>query len=338
MPARYHKDILPVWGKKIRFRMDGNPVDVIPLLIEEGPHTWSEWFDVFFNSAWSGISWFAWSFNQATGILNYTISGTFWSIPANVTIPDASITSRWLVNTTTQSFAGNKTFTWNVTVNWITQLWDNITDYTSVTWDLIVQNRFRTANSLQLPTSAANSTTNLIAASTVDITSYIQINQTNTGATYVLPNPTAATRWIHLWISNTGSAAFQINGNIINPQSTIHLVYDWSVWSENEASRNDSFIVVTATWPIPTTVDTVFVNNWATAITITMPAKVTGKCITISRGIWSTWWITINPWGWQIEALANTLVATTTLAAWWSLWSSVMFITDWTNWLRKNNG
>jgi len=57
-----------------------------------------------------------------------------------------------------------------------------------------VQNRLRTANSLQLATSAANSTTNLIAASTVDITSYIQINQTNTGATYVLPNPTAATR------------------------------------------------------------------------------------------------------------------------------------------------
>ena len=338
MPARYHKEILPVWGKKIKFFMDWNPVDVIPVKMEDWPHTWSEWFEVYFNSWSSTISSFSWSFTPATGILNYTISWSFWSIPANVTIPDATAAARWLINTVAQTFSWDKTFNNNVTVNGITQLGNAITDYTSVTWDLIVQNRFRTANTLQLTTSAANSTTNLVAASTVDLYAYIQINQTNTWATYTIPTPTSPTRGIHLWISNTGTAAFVIDWHIINPSSTAHFIFDGAWWSETEVSRHDSFLVVTATWTIPNTIDTVVINNWATAITLTMPTKVAGKVITLMRGIGATWWITVNPWWWQIEALNNTLWATTTLAASGAVWQNVMFMCDGTNWLRKNNG
>lgn len=338
MPARYHKEILPVWGKKIKFFMDWNPVDVIPVKMEDWPHTWSEWFEVYFNSTGSTISSFSWSFTPATGILNYTISWSFWSIPANVIIPDATATARWLINTVAQTFSWDKTFNANVSVLGNTTLGNAATDITSVFGDLIVQNRFRTANTLQLTTSAANSTTNLVAASTIDIYSYIQINQTNTGATYTIPNPTAPTRGIHLWISNTGTQAFVIDWHIINPQTTIHFIFDGAGWSETEVSRNDSFVTVTATWTIPNTVDTVIINNWATAITLTMPAKIAWKTVTLMRGIGSTWGITVNPWWWQIEALANTLWATTTLAASGAYGQNVTFITDGTNWLRKNNG
>lgn len=189
-----------------------------------------------------------------------------------------------------------------------------------------------------LATSPANSTTNLVAASTVDLYAYIQINQTNTWATYTIPTPTSATRGIHLWISNTGTAAFVIDWHIINSSSTAHFVFDGTGWSETEVSRHDSFLVITTTWSIPNTIDTVVINNWATAITLTMPTKISGKVITLMRGIGSTWGITVNPWWWQIEALANTLWATTTLAASGAVWQNVMFMCDWTNWLRKNNG
>jgi len=344
MPVKYHNNVLPVWGKKIKFFMDWNPVDVIPVRMEDWPHVWWEWFEVYFNGSGGTISSFSWSFTPATGILNYTISWSFWSIPANVTIPDATTAARWLINTIAQTFAWDKTFNNNVTVKnkltveWNTQLGNAISDYTSITWDLIVQNRFRTANTLILPTSAANSTTNLVAWDTVDIYSYIQINQRNVWATYTIPNPTSTTRGIHLWISNIGTHAFVIDWHIINSFSTAHFVFDGFWWSETEVSRHDSFLVVTATWTIPKTIDTVIINNWATAITLTMPTKVAGKVITLMRDIGSSWWITVNAWWWGIARLNNTLWATTTLAAAGALWQNVMFISDGTNWLRKQNG
>ena len=115
------------------------------------------------------------------------------------------------------------------------------------------------------------------------------------------------------------------------PTSNIHI-------NGSEAGSITNVIATTTTWSIPNTIDTVVINNWATAITLTMPTKVAGKVITLMRGIGSTWGIIVNPWWWQIEALANTLWATTSLAASGAVWQNVMFMSDGTNWLRKNNG
>jgi len=346
MSVKYHNNVLPVWGKKIKFFMNWNPVDVIPIRMDDWPHVWWEWFEVYFDGAGDTISSFSWSFTPDTGVLNYTILWSFWSMPADVTIPDATTTDRWLVNTIAQTFAWDKTFNNNVTVKnkltveWNTQLGNYVSDYTSVTWDLIVQNRLRTANTLHLPTSAANSTTNLVASSTVDIYSYIQIDQTNIWATYTIPSPTSPIRGIHLWISNNGTAAFIIHWHIVNPSSTIHFIFDGVNWSETEVSRHDSFLVVdwSGAGVIPNTIDTAIVNNWATDIILTMPEHVAGKVVSLVRGPGSTWSVQINSWSWQIGSWTNTLWATTSLSASGASWQNIMFISDGTNWLRKNNG
>lgn len=47
-------------------------------------------------------------------------------------LPDASVTARGLVNTTAQSFAGNKTFTNDLIINGATTLGDAIADTVTV--------------------------------------------------------------------------------------------------------------------------------------------------------------------------------------------------------------
>lgn len=82
------------------------------------------------------------------------------------------------------------------------------------------------------------------------------------------------------------------------------------------------------------------VNNAATNITLTLPTPVgnSGLEFYIGRNTGSTGTITINPGGGQIEALAGTLGATTTLAAIGVLGGRVTFISNGVNWLRKQNG
>ena len=131
----------------------------------------------------------------------------------------------------------------------------------------------------------------------------------------------------------TGRKGFvMINGTpgINSPVATLH----------NNGSYASAFATVSATGAVPTNVETVYVTNGAVNVTLTLenPTLVAGKKITISRGIGSTGTITLQGASGQIEALANTLGATTTLAAGGALGSSVEFQSNGVNWLRRMNG
>lgn len=111
----------------------------------------------------------------------------------------------------------------------------------------------------------------------------------------------------------------------------------WSAWRK---INNNNFRTITATSTLTIWDDSIQVNNAAVNVTITLVSPVIAWAwaeIHISRWVWATWTITINPWAWQIEALANTLWATTSLAASWAYGQNVIFISNWTNWLRKMN-
>lgn len=84
----------------------------------------------------------------------------------------------------------------------------------------------------------------------------------------------------------------------------------------------------------------VFITNGATAITLTMPTPVgnAGVQITLVRSTPSTGTITVTPGAGQIEALAGTLGATTSLAALGAYGGAVTFVSNGTNWLRTING
>lgn len=165
------------------------------------------------------------SFDQSNGNLQSNVAG----VTATANINDASISLRGLVNTTTQTFTGAKTFNGNVTVTGVLQ---------------------------------------------------------NSGA---------------------------IKRNVRN---------------------------VTATSSLLATDDVLFIGTGATAMTLTLTTPVgnAGRQVTISRNVGSTGTLTIAPGAGQIEALAGTLGATTTLAASGAIGANVVFISDGTNWLRMING
>ena len=64
------------------------------------------------------------------------------------------------------------------------------------------------------------------AAATVDIYTSISANQTTTGQTLTVPNPTASTTYGRmLYLSNIGTASFTLLGAVINPGATASLVW-----------------------------------------------------------------------------------------------------------------
>lgn len=97
-------------------------------------------------------------------------------------------------------------------------------------------------------------------------------------------------------------------------------------------------VVIASTGAIPATATKVLVNNGATAITLTLPAHVAGKGrhISISRRNGSTGAVTLQGASGQIQALAGTLGATTTLGVHSAAGAGVNqnFYSDGTNWYR----
>lgn len=97
-------------------------------------------------------------------------------------------------------------------------------------------------------------------------------------------------------------------------------------------------LIVNATTTITSTNCSIECNNGATNITLTLPAPTTcrGRIYMVHRNAGSTGTVTINPGGGQIQALAGTLGATTTISALGSYGQHVWFQSDGTNWLRIN--
>jgi len=97
-------------------------------------------------------------------------------------------------------------------------------------------------------------------------------------------------------------------------------------------------LIVNSTTTITSTNCSIECNNGATNITLTLPAPTTcrGRIYMVHRNAGSTGTVTINPGGGQIQELAGTLGATTTISALGSYGQHVWFQSDGTNWLRIN--
>jgi fibronectin-binding autotransporter adhesin len=127
-------------------------------------------------------------------------------------LQSASTSFAGLVDTTTQSFAGNKTFTGNITTSGLTN------------------NSFTLNGTLALTDFAAGGSIGT-AATTVDIYTAINIAQTTAGQTVTLPNPTSTTAGRILYISNTGSASFTLLGSPLKPTATATLFWNGTTWT-----------------------------------------------------------------------------------------------------------
>lgn len=96
---------------------------------------------------------------------------------------------------------------------------------------------------------------------------------------------------------------------------------------------------VTVSGALVVTDHVTLINNGATAFTVTLPAAASfqGRHIIVKRiDNTSTGTITINTAGGQVQALAGTLGATTSLAAIGTYGQSAHFISNGTNWYRIN--
>ena len=131
---------------------------------------------------------------------------------------------------------------------------------------------------------------------------------------YVLRNPTATPKTVSSYLDLRGAAV-----TTIPPFSALAVQSNSAAWVALWVSSLPEFVtVVTASTTITAATQRVIVNNAAVAITLTLPNPLTvpGKTITISRGAPSTGSITVqSAGGAQVQALAGTLGATTTIAA-----------------------
>ena len=97
-------------------------------------------------------------------------------------------------------------------------------------------------------------------------------------------------------------------------------------------------VIVAASTTVTDTNCSIECNNGATAITLTLPAAATcrGRIYMVHSNAGSTGTVTITPSGGQIQALAGTLGATTSISALGSYGQHVWFQSDGTNWVRIN--
>lgn len=138
---RYNENAIPVWWKMIRFlnASDGSEISVWSSNISSTSWTWiarwkvSEVFEVMIPVPVVPPITNTLTRSQATATLTSTVS---W-VAASTVISDASPTNRGMVSTGTQSFAGNKTFTNDLSVNWNVILWDASSDRITCLWQFI---------------------------------------------------------------------------------------------------------------------------------------------------------------------------------------------------------
>jgi hypothetical protein len=86
------------------------------------------------------------------------------------------------------------------------------------------------------------------AATTVDIASTFNINQTTAAQVITLPSPTDATAGDRLVVNNIGTASFTIGGLLIPINSTSNFVWTGTAWvTDANVGRNMGAVVTLAT-------------------------------------------------------------------------------------------
>ena len=97
-----------------------------------------------------------------------------------------------------------------------------------------------------------NFTTNTVvgtAAATVDIANNLNINQTTTGRTLTLPNPTVTTAGKTMTVANVGSAIFTMYGSQIGANGSGIFLWNGTAWNAVQANGSNvaaSFMTATA--------------------------------------------------------------------------------------------
>jgi hypothetical protein len=86
------------------------------------------------------------------------------------------------------------------------------------------------------------------AATTVDIASAFNINQTTAAQALTLPSPTIADAGLLVKISNVGTASFTLNGQQMPLNATTEFLWNGTVWTvDPNIGRNAGGVIVLAT-------------------------------------------------------------------------------------------
>lgn len=225
------------------------------------------------------------------------------------TIPDASTTVSGKVNTTTQSFAGPKTFIDNTTFG------DTPTDTTTVNGTASFKNAI-----VQTPLVLGNFTVGgaVTPAANLAIYSFITIAQTTPNISMVLPAMAATDINKIVFVENRGTVNLLMNlTSYLLPNTGMLFRWNGLNWVKYN-DYNYIPLIATATASIPLGFQNVIAQNGATNITLTLPnpANHVGHRVYFSRDPGSTGTVTITNSGTaRIQALNGTVGTTTSIAA-----------------------
>jgi Chaperone of endosialidase len=153
-----------------------------------------------------------------------------------------------LVSTTAQTFAGAKTFTGNLSQTGATSF-STGTGAVSLNGNTTISgvNTFTTGTGLTTIAGALLRGTQNIAnlatggaigtaATTVDVASSFNINQTTAGQIILLPSPTTVTAGRVVTLQNIGTTSFFVGGLTLSTNSSSEFIWNGSSWSSRVAS------------------------------------------------------------------------------------------------------
>lgn len=142
---------------------------------------------------------------------------------SNLILQTADATNPGLVSTTAQTFAGNKTFLNNVTING--------------------SQTITTSTIANLATGGTIGT----AVATVDVFTTFNVNQTTADQTITLPTPTVTIAGKMVYVNNIGSVEFIMVGSRVRGNTGRSFIWNGTAWSLVGDSNDQSQIIVRKT-------------------------------------------------------------------------------------------
>jgi hypothetical protein len=120
------------------------------------------------------------------------------------------------------------------------------------------------------------------ALTTIDLTSYITINQTTANISLTLPTPTITTGGSLLYISNIGTVPVTVGGELIKNGTTAFFMYNATAWALTGTSKNNTVSTTLINYAALTTDSTIVLTNTISqTVTLTAVASSIGNIVTI---------------------------------------------------------
>ena len=192
-----------------------------------------------------------------------------------------------LVNTTAQTFAGDKTFSGNTTL---------------AAGKVFLNNGATVNNTLALVDFSSGGSIGT-AATTVDIYTSISVAQTTASQTLTIPSPTAGSSYGRmLYLSNIGTASFTLLGTPLKPGATATLVWSntnggasWQyAGSDGNSILNQTATTQTAGFTIN---GTGTAANFVGTTSLQAPLLDTASAVALNIGTTNASYIMIGQWG-----------------------------------------